>query len=110
MWPGNIGVALVQNALDQGPTPAHDVADHPQVRIQSELVRFVALDQMDALAGELGAHWRIDVGVTSCDSMARSLGDHGNASHESAANAENVDMHELETERAGGRRWKRARF
>jgi hypothetical protein len=31
--------------------------------------------------------------------MARGSGDRGNASHESAADAEDVDMHELEAER-----------
>ena len=96
----NIGAALIQNAFDERGSPTHDVPDHPQIRVQGELALLVALGQLDALRRELGTHRRIDVNVASSDSMARGLGDRGNASHESAADAEDMDVHEQETEGA----------
>ena len=90
---GNIAVASIQYGLHQRVAPAHDIPDYPHVRIQSRLISTVPDGQFDALRFELCAHRRIDVGVASGDPVAGSLCDHGKATHESAANAEYVDVH-----------------
>ena len=85
--------AAVQDFLDQRIATRHDVADHIQVGIQRHLVRAVALDQLDALGFELGAHRRIDVGVAAGDTVAGLLGQDRKSAHEGAANAEDMDVH-----------------
>ena len=43
--------------------------------------------------GKLGAHRRIDVGIATGHPVSGLLGDDGEAAHEGAANAEDMDMH-----------------
>ncbi len=90
---GNITVAAIQYGLHQLLAAAHDIPDHPHVRIQRRLIGAISHGQLDALRFELGAHRRINIGIASGDPMAGGLGDGGNAAHESAANAEYVDVH-----------------
>ena len=90
---GNIAVASIQYGLHQRVAPAHDIPDYPHVWIQGRLISTVPDGQLDAFRFELCAHRRIDVGVASGDPVAGSLCDHGKATHESAANAEYVDVH-----------------
>ena len=49
--------------------------------------------ELDAERLELRAHGWIDVLVRTRDAMARGLGDGGDAAHERAADAENVNVH-----------------
>ena len=58
-----------------------------------ELRGFEALRELDAQRLELRAHGWIDVLVRTGDAMARGLGDGGDAAHERAADAENVNVH-----------------
>ena len=90
---GSVPVASIQYGLHQRVTPGHDIPDHPHIRIQARLIGTIARDQFDALRFELRAHRRIDIGVASGDAVARSLGNHGDAAHESAADAKYVDVH-----------------
>ena len=53
------------------------------------------LDELDAQRLELRAHGWIDVLVGPGDAMARGLGDGGDAAHERAADAEDVNVHVL---------------
>ncbi len=58
-----------------------------------ELLGVEAFDELDAERRELRAHRRIDVAVRAGDPVARGLGDGGDAAHESAADAEDMDVH-----------------
>ena len=73
-----------------------DVADHVDVGVAQrrlQLLRVVAFDELDALRCELRAHRRIDVRVAAGDLVARLARDHGEAAHEGAADAEDVEVH-----------------
>src|SRR5882672_11115845 len=89
---GNIAVASIEYRLHQRVAPAHDIPDYPHVRIQGRLIGTVPHGQLDALRFELCAHRRVDIGVAPGHSMAGDFGDRRNATHESAANAEYVDV------------------
>ena len=58
-----------------------------------ELHGVEALDQADAQRLELRAHRRVDVGVAAGHAVPGLAGDGGNAAHEGAADAEDVDVH-----------------
>ncbi|MNN34352.1 hypothetical protein D3C81_1481560 [compost metagenome] len=90
---GNVGQALVQHVLDRRVAARQRVADHHQVRRRFQVRGIVALHQLDALGFELGAHGRVDVGVGTGHPVAEFLGQHGEGTHEGAADAENVDVH-----------------
>jgi hypothetical protein len=85
--------AAVQDFLDQRIAARHHVPDHIQVGIERHLVRAIALDQLDALGFELGAHRWIDVGVAPGDAVAGLFGQYCQAAHEGAANTEDMDVH-----------------
>ena len=51
--------------------------------------------QDDALLLQLGTHGRIDIRVRPTDCVAQLFGQHGKAAHESAADTENVNMHDV---------------
>ena len=59
-----------------------------------ELLGAVAFDQLDAQRLELRAHRRIDVAIGARDAKSRGLGDGRDATHEGAADAEDVNVHE----------------
>ncbi len=90
---GSVAVAPIQYGLHERVAPAHDIPDHPYIRIQAHLIGTIPYGQFDALRFKLRAHRRIDIGVASGDAVARSLGNHGDAAHESAADAKYVDVH-----------------
>jgi hypothetical protein len=52
-----------------------------------------ALDQLDALIAQLGAHRRIDIGIATRDFVSGFFREHSQATHESAADAKNVNVH-----------------
>ena len=57
---------------------------------------FETRGELDAQRLELRAHGWIDILVRPGDAMARGLGDGGDAAHERAADAENVNVHVLD--------------
>jgi hypothetical protein len=77
--------------------------DHEQVRGQRQLGGVVAFDQLDAGAAQLVAHRRIDVGIAAGDLVAGRDAELGEAAHEGAADAENVDMHAVSVGVRAGR-------
>ena len=60
---------------------------------ERELVGAVAFDQLDAERAQLIAHRRVDVGVAAGDAVAGFARERGEAAHEGAADAEDVDVH-----------------
>src|SRR5712691_4429210 len=91
---GNVAVTPIQYRLDQWIASAYYVPDQPEIGIQGDLIGAVTLGELNTLAGKLDAHRRVNIGVTACHPVPRCLGDRSNASHESTADPENVDMHE----------------
>jgi len=89
----NVAIASVQYELHERIAAGYDIPNHPQVRIQGRLISTIPYGQFDALRFKLRTHRRIDIGVASRDAVARGLGDHGDAAHESAADAKDVDVH-----------------
>src|SRR5688500_3578211 len=79
--------------LDDRMTAAHDIADDRDVGRRVELRRIVALDELDAERRQLSAHRRIDVLVRAGNPMSGGAGQCRQSSHESAADAKNVDVH-----------------
>jgi len=86
-------VALVEDRLHEGVATAHYIAYHPKIWLERELIGTIALEQLDALGEELRAHRRINIGVASRDAVAGRLRDRGDAPHEGAADAEDVNVH-----------------
>ncbi len=91
--PGRVRQAALEQRLDHRLAARHDVADHDHVRRGGELRGLEALGQRDAERFELRAHRRIDIAVRAGDSEARGAREGGDAAHESAADAEDVDVH-----------------
>ncbi len=90
------GNAALEQRFDDRHAARHDIAHHHHVRSRRELARIEARDELDAQRLELRAHGWIDVLVRTGDAMARGLGDGGDAAHERAADAENVNVHDAE--------------
>ena len=90
---GGIRLPTVEDFFDQGGAAGDDVADHPQVGLQADLLGAVTFDQRNALRLELAAHRRIDIGIAAGYLVSSLSRDGGDAAHESTANAENVDVH-----------------
>ncbi len=90
----DIGQAFVQHVFHRRVATRQRVADHHQIRRRIELARLIALRQLDALGFQLGTHGRIDIGIGAGDAMPQLLGENGQRTHEGAADAENVNMHE----------------
>ncbi len=84
----------VEQPLDDRLAAAHHVADDDDVGLEVELFRSIALDQRDALRLELRAHRRVDAGIRAGDAVARRAGQRGDAAHERAADAEDVQVHQ----------------
>ena len=91
--PGLDPVATVQNRFHERIAAGHHIAHHPQIGSKPDLLCVVAFDQVDAKRDELIAHRRVDVGVAAGDTMASVLRERGDAAHESAADAEDVNVH-----------------
>ncbi|CFN25634.1 Uncharacterised protein [Bordetella pertussis] len=90
---GYIAGAAVQDGFHQRVAAADHVADHEQVGGQRQLVGAEAFDQLDALLGQLGAHRGVDAGVAAGDLVAGRARDQRQATHESAANTKNMQVH-----------------
>ena len=101
LWPRHIRKATVQDHLHQRIAARYDIADHPQVGREFYLVWVKTLDERDAGHFQLGAHRRVDVGVTARDTMTGSSRQQCQPTHEGAADAENMKMHSREI--PGGR-------
>ena len=91
--PGHVGQSSIQDFFHQGITARHDIADHEQIRLQADLLRAEAFDQLDTLCLQLRAHRWIDVRIAAGDLVSGLFGQHRKPAHEGAADAENVDMH-----------------
>ena len=88
--------ARVEDRLDERIAPRQRVADDEDVRAAGdtfELRGVVSFRQLYAERFELRAHRRIDVRIAARHLEPDALGDRGDASHERAADAEDVDMH-----------------
>ena len=90
---GNVGQAAVEQFFEQRVAARDGVADDVAVGRQRQLLDAVAFDQRDPRRFELRAHRRIDVAVATGDPVPRSASQLGNAAHEGAADAENMNMH-----------------
>ena len=92
MWARSVRISLIEDRLHQGVAAGNHVADDPDIRAKRTLVGRVAFDQFDTQRLQLVAHGRIHVGVAPGHPVAGRLGEGGNPSHESAANAENMQV------------------
>ncbi len=90
---GRIGQAAVQNFFHQRITARNNITHHKQVGLQRNLRWIVTFDQLDALRGKLRAHWRIDIGVATSDTVSGFFRQHGEPAHERTAYAENMNVH-----------------
>ena len=86
------GKPAVENFFHQRIAARHHIADHEQIRLQRDLFRVETFDQLDALRFELRAHRRINIGVAAGDIVACFRAQSGDAAHEGAADAENMNM------------------
>jgi hypothetical protein len=73
---------------------ADHVADDKHVGLERHLAGVEAFDQFDAQGAQLVAHGRVDAGVAAGHGVAGFTGQGGQAAHEGAADAENVDVHQ----------------
>ena len=90
--PRDIALAPVEDRLHERITTRDDVPDHPHVGRKLELSAVVSLDQFNTERGELFAHGRIDVRVAPRNAVTGGFGDGGEATHEGAANSENMQV------------------
>ena len=96
-----VGGTCVQNGFHQREfgaavgqaCPRHHVADHEHVGAKRHLVGGKALDQLDAQCPELVAHRGVNPGIAAGDAVAGFPGQGGQATHEGAANSQNVYVH-----------------
>ncbi len=91
--PRDIGQVAVEDGFHQRVAPRDHIANHIQIGTDRQLRRIEALDQLDPLGFELGAHRRVDVGVAAGDAVPGLAGDEGDPAHEGAADSKDVDMH-----------------
>ena len=92
--PRHVGPVSVENFLKQRIAARNGIADDEQIGIQADLIRAVSFGQEDALLFQLGAHRWIDVGIAAGDPMAGGTRQEGDAAHEGAASAKNVNVHD----------------
>ncbi len=91
--PGNKRQSAVENFLDQRIAAGHHVANDEDVRLEFDLIGGETFGEGDVLLFKLGAHRRIDIGVTTRDFVSRLFCEHGDAAHEAAADTEDVNVH-----------------
>ena len=99
----NVAFATVEDRFHQRVTARDDVADHPEVGREPQLLLAESFDQLDAERRELLAHRRVDIGIAAGDAIAGGAGNGGDAAHERAADAEDVKVLGQGRE-AGGKR------
>ncbi len=83
----------IKDFFHQGIAARDDVANHEKVGFQIDLLRPKALDQLDALRFELGAHWRINIGIAAGNFVSGLFGQHGEPTHKGAANTQDMNIH-----------------
>ena len=91
---GDVWQAAIEDFLHQRIATCDHVADHKHIRFQFKLLRAEALNQLDTLRFQLGAHRRINVGIAASHTKTCLFGDDGNAAHESTANTKNMNVHD----------------
>jgi hypothetical protein len=96
-----VGQSAIQNgfhqrelgaAIGQARTTNH-VANHEHIGLQGQLVGVKAFHQVDAQCAELVAHGGVNAGVAAGDFVPSLPRQCRQATHESAANTEYVNMH-----------------
>ena len=88
-----VGRAGVEDGLHQRIAARDDVADDEDIGLQGHLVGREAFDQLDVQRAQLVAHRRVDVRVAAGDPVARFTCDRCDATHEGAADAEDMEVH-----------------
>ena len=88
-----VGRAGVEDRFHQRVAADDRVADDVEIRCERELLGAVAFDQVDAERAQLLAHRRVDVGVAAGHRVAAFARQRRDASHEGAADAEDVEVH-----------------
>src|SRR5207342_227072 len=78
--------------LDRRVAARQRVADHDLVGIRGDMTGVVALMQRDAQRFQLGRHWWVDVLVGTVDLMAEFARQGGDAAHERAGDAEDMQF------------------
>ena len=94
--PGHVGQARIEDGLDQRITARNHVAHDEHVgalRYARKLFRTPAFGEADPERRQLSGHRRIDVGIATGDGVARALRNGGDAAHERAADAQDVQVH-----------------
>src|SRR5512139_383743 len=92
---GGVGQAALEDGFHQRVAAGHDVADDEDIGLEVDLAGVPAFGQFDAERAQLVGHRRVDVGVAAGDGVAGWARDGGDAAHEGAADAEDVQMHDL---------------
>src|SRR5690606_26762431 len=87
-----VGAAAVEHRLHRRVAARERVADHHGVAVGRDVLRQVALLQADAQALELGRHRRIYRLVAAFDLVAQFPREGGDATHEGAGDAEDVEF------------------
>ena len=89
----SIRKAGIENGLQKRIAAGDGIADHPKIRSDSKLLGTVPFSDGYTVGAQRIAHRGIDVFVTPGHLVAGFAGDLSDAAHESAADAENMDMH-----------------
>ncbi len=84
--------AAIEHRLDHGTAAAQCVSDHHDIGPIIQLLRTVALRQLDPEGLELVAHGRINVAIRSRDAKSGGLGNGGHASHEGPGDPQDVHV------------------
>jgi hypothetical protein len=88
-----VGRAGIQQGFHQRVAALDHVADHEHVGLEAHLLGAKAFDQVDAQRAQLVAHRRVDAGVAAGHAVAGFACQCGQAAHEGAADAEDVNVH-----------------
>ncbi len=91
---GNIGQITGKDFFQQGVATRNGIAHHKKIGLQGDLLCPVAFGQRDPFLFELGTHRRVDIGIAARHAVSGRPGKQGDAAHECAADAEDMDMHE----------------
>ena len=88
-----VGGTLIQYCFHQRKATSRDIAHHPEVGLEGQLVGLKPLNQIDPAGRQLIAHRWVDIGITAGHAMAHGLGQLGQATHESPTNADDMNVH-----------------
>ena len=93
MRAGHHGEAAIEQGLNERLATARNIANHPEVGAERQLVHLETLHEIDARGAELIAHRRVDMGIAARNPMAHGLCNLGQAAHECSADADDVEVH-----------------